>query len=157
VSTIKSTTYDPMAFDDPDPKFVPVTVKGEKYRLYEASADAAIRFRNSAAKSARLKDGKVVGVDGVADSELVLVANCLFHTNDNGDLGAPASEHKIRGWRVAVLKGMFERVKEMSDGLVDPSTPESLREQIAELQRQLAEAEAGGSPGKAAPSAGTGS
>lgn len=157
MSTIKPTTYDPMTFDDPDPRFVEVTVGKEHFRLYEASADAALRFRNCAARAARLKDGKVVGVDGVADSELVLVSNCLFDVKPGGEVGMPVSEHRIRGWKVAVLKGMFDRVKEMSDGLVDPATPEALREQITSLQEQLAEAEAGDSPGKPAPSAGTGS
>lgn len=157
MSTLKPTSYDPMAFDDPDPKHVTVTIGKESYKLFEASADAAVRFRNSAARAAVLKDGKVVGVNGVADSEVVLVGNCLFHVNSDGSSGPPVSEHKIRGWKVSVLKRLFDRVKEISDGLVDPATPEALREQIAELQRQLAEAEAGDSPGKAAPSAGTGS
>ncbi len=123
-------------FDDMDiaPREVEFKLGGVQHVLKEASADAARRYRNTAVKAAKMSDGKVTGLDGVADVEPLLVSLCLFKREEKGD--KPIKLDDVLKMPSRVTKRMFERAKEISD-LDEGADEESLRKQIAALQQQL--------------------
>ncbi len=111
--------------------------KGETYVVTEASTAAAVAYRNASLKCAKLSDGKVIGMDGAADLEPLLVNLCTFKTNPAGERtmeNVPITT--IRSWPARIIKPVFEWIKEVSE-LSDNETPDDLRKQIAKLQEKL--------------------
>lgn len=101
--------------------------KGEpkKYALYEASGDAATKFRNDLIKDATFVDGKLSKVGKAANAEPLLVSLCLFEIiqNNNGDeVERPVPEAVVKKWPARVQKALFDRIKEISD--LDEQSPE---------------------------------
>jgi len=122
-------------YDDLEPQSRVVSFRKNKYILTEASADAAAKYRNASMKSMRTNEaGKIIGVEGLADGEIVLVSQCLFYADKNGELrldefGNPDRRHlvpeaHIRGWPNKIQKDLYEAVKEMSPSIVEKA-PES--------------------------------
>jgi hypothetical protein len=120
---------DPMVFDSLEPQEVPVTIAGKQYVLREASEDVACKFRNAAMRAARMTEGKVVGVDGLADAEPVLVGGCLFEKVESEHKGetkvgwAAVGVAAVRTWPARIVKPLFERAKAMSDLAEGGETP----------------------------------
>lgn len=98
---------------DLTPKEETYRIGGRDYTLVEPSEDAACRWRNLATSKAKMQDGKVVGMDGIADVQPYLVSLCLFEETDKGRVAVPLSV--IRGWPARVVKVLFERAKELGD------------------------------------------
>ncbi len=129
---------------DLTPITVPVTIGGKKYVLKEASGDAAVKYRNCLLKATKLgPEGKPSSIDGMADAEPLLVSLCLFQiatsVNKLGDAVTaelPVPIHVVRGWKNQVQKGLFARIKEISD-LDENETKEILEKRLAETQRKL--------------------
>lgn len=130
--------YDDIVLDL-EPKSVRVTLAGEPYLLREASEDAACRFHNAAMRAAKMSDGKVTGVDGVADSEPILVAGCLFKLVKvkGRDVEQPVSLQFVRDLPARVVKPLFERAKRISG--LDEEPESVLRKRIAEDTKKLDE------------------
>ena len=127
----------PLVFNDLAPISVPVEIAGKQYLLKEASEDAACRFRNARFEGAKLSDdGRMMSVGNMADVEPLLVSLCLFELYGvNGDTKErPVLLSQVRAWPPRVVKPLFEKVKEMSDGLEEKPTKESLTKQIEKLQ-----------------------
>jgi hypothetical protein len=149
-----------MEFDDLPPIEVPVKVKQPSgppklYLLKEASADVARQYKNATMRAAKLVGGEVVGMDGIADAELLLVSLCLFDARWEGSpdgegggryvqaTGNPVGLAKVRAMKYKTVKSMFDKVQEISN-LSDKDTIEGLDRQIAGLQKRrekLAETE----------------
>ena len=102
----------------------------KRYILTEASADAAAKYRNAPMKAMKTNpEGKIVGIEGLADGELVLVSQCLFHSGPDGELrldsyGNPnrdylVSEAEIRGWPNKIQKDMYEAIRLMSPSIIE--------------------------------------
>lgn len=123
---------DEMVFDSLEPKVVPVRIGGAKYTLREASGDAAVRWRNAILKTTRITDGKPSGIDGMADTEPLLVSLCLF---DEGGKNVPITT--VRGWPQRVQSALFAKVKEISGLNPEEDTRASLLEARAEIDRKL--------------------
>jgi hypothetical protein len=91
----------------------PVTVDyfigGKPFQLREATSDGAAKFRNAAAGTARITDGKVSGVGNVGDLEPLLVSLCLF----DGD-GKPVPLSVVRQWPGRVVRKLFDKAKTIS-------------------------------------------
>lgn len=114
-------------FDDLAPVEVPVKVKGAmRFVLVEASAEAAVRYRSACAKSFKYDDGKIVGAEGLAAAEPLLVSLCLYHSTEesapklpNGDLdnSKRVDLKTVLSWPSHVQKQMFDRIMEISPGL----------------------------------------
>lgn len=129
---------------DLEPRTLKVTVGLDKFVLCEASEAAAVRYENQATKAARMSDGKVVGVDGIADTEPLLVHLCLFFATADGaqvqldHQGRPKNVplERVKSWPSRVVKALFEKARELSD--LDRDTEDSLKEQLARLQKRLA-------------------
>lgn len=134
-------------FDDLAPVEVRVSIRHEPYVLTEASGDAAVKYRNAAMGGAKMLDGKVVGVSGVADVEPLLVALCLTKIvplKDGGEDRRPVSVNTVRSWPVRVQKALFNKVKEISEGLEEKETEDTLRKRLADTQAKLDELLAAG-------------
>lgn len=139
-----SPSPDGFEFEDLEPKVFPVRIKSrgpdgqplvKNYVLKSASSGAAVKYRNACSKAARL-DGqpgqlRVVGFDGLADTEVLLVQLCTFEvwTKPSGETTHGAVS---RGWVEAlppgVLKKLFDKVVEMSPYL--SGTGEKLASQV---------------------------
>lgn len=120
---------DSMTFDDVTPMEVPVRIGDRQYILREADEGAACAYRNAIINSARTNDqGKVIGHDGLADVEPLLVSLCLYRANGEGKMaltkeGAPDRSYLlgmagVKALPSRVVKPLFERAKQIS-GLDD--------------------------------------
>jgi hypothetical protein len=152
-------------FADLAPIEVPVKVNGvPKYVLVEASGAAAVAYRNMVSKAAKMVDGKVTGLDGIADAEPLLVSLCLSPVDDaaykrdgvvratranNNDL-VTLHVSRVKAWPYRFQRALFDKVMEISPDLREKDTPESVRKRIAELQAKLAELEAADPPAERA-------
>lgn len=106
-----ATQYDPISFDDLTPIEIPVKLAGVSYTLREASAGAASKWRNFLLRSTKLsKEGKPVSIEGLADSEILLVSLCLFRA----DTGKPVSTSTVATWPSKIVKVLFEKSKQIS-------------------------------------------
>ena len=122
---------------DLEPRQESLTIAGKAYILREASEGAACKYRNKAMAAARMADGKLVGMDGAADVEPLLVSLCLWEVTDKGE--RPVSLATVMGWPARVVKPLFARAKAMSAlDEEEQETRETLEEKMAALQGKLA-------------------
>lgn len=137
-----------LVYEDLEPIRIPFRVKKHRYILVEASEDAARKYRNAGARSARMADGKVIGVDGIADVQSLLVSLCVFIPDDHGrvrlykddipDQRFRVELDTVRGWSAKTVKDLFNRIKEISD-LNEDDTEETLAKRIEEDTKRLNE------------------
>lgn len=106
----------------------PVKYQGQDYVLVEASAGAAITFRNARTNSLKFQDGKLVGYNNPAEIEPLLVSLCVFAIDKAGKR-KPVSVETIKSWPSQMVTTLFERAKEIGH----------LQEQFAE-RKALAKA-----------------
>lgn len=93
---------------------VPVALGEANYVLREASEDAAVTYRNASMSKAKVADGKVIGVAGIADVEPLLVGLCLFASGSD----TPVGEEFVRRLPSRVVKPLYQWVIAES-GLLD--------------------------------------
>lgn len=110
----------------------PVTIDGKSYILREASEEEARKFRSAAAKTARLNDGELVGVEGVGDMQSYLVSLCLF----SEDKVTPVPIAVIRQWPTRIVRPMFDWIKEVSQ-LEEKPSREKMQKDLQRLQKEL--------------------
>lgn len=101
----------PMTFDLA-PIEVPVVIGGTNYILREASEGGSSAWRNATIAAAKMVDGKVVGLQGLAESQAVLIHHCLYEATDRGK---QVPTHTIRSWPSRITTWLFEKAKEISD------------------------------------------
>lgn len=143
---------DGLIFDDGDCelKTIPVRFRGRDFTLREATADAGAQFRNSLLKSTKMTDGKVTGLDGLADAEVLLVSLCLLEGSDMRVV--PKGE--IKTWPSRIVKKLYDKAREISD-LDEAETVEEVDRRIEALTKQREKLLAGGTEAKNDPSAAT--
>jgi hypothetical protein len=138
----------PMDLGDAEPVQVDVVIQKRHYVLREADGESAVKYRNASMRAARMSDGKVVGVEGAADCEPLLVSLCLYQVDPNtGQIrytreGDPDKRylvplHLIKRWPSRIQRRLFDKVKEISDLGERPETEEQLVKEIGRLQRRL--------------------
>ena len=125
---------------------IPVTGPNRKpYLLCEASGDAVAKFNNARSKTAKLRDGQVVGVDGVGELECLLVSYCLFHAQEDPNDAAgliltdPVEAENlqvIKAWPSRVTRKLYDTARKISEIDMDDSL-ESLHKQRDELTKQI--------------------
>jgi hypothetical protein len=111
----------PMDLDDA-PVEVDVTIGGRPYVLQEASGDAACKYRNALMNCTKLgPNGKAQSMHNAADVEPLLISMCLFRVNPEKPDGQhpPVPLKIIRSWPNRIQKGLFNRIKAISDGLLE--------------------------------------
>lgn len=158
MSASDETAFD---FSSLAPREIPVVgPDGARYVLREASADAAIRYRELNLRARRLEDGKLVGWTGeMVQSDVVLVAHCLYRTDAAGNrTGVTVPVELVRGWPDQVQAKLYDWVINNSPTLRPPATAAELEAEIARLRDRLAAVRAGAADGpKAPPASGAGS
>lgn len=108
-------------FDDLTPTEIPIKIKGVvKYILKEASADVAIKYRNASMKGASIDtESKRVSPGESAGAEAIAVAASLYELfGDGNSKQRPVLLSTVLGWKNDVVKQLFDRLKEISPGLI---------------------------------------
>lgn len=120
--------------DFTDLTIIEVTVKfpNKTYTLREASGDIAVSYRNRAMACSKFNEnGKIAGIEGMADLEPYLVHCCL-----SDEEGKRVPEEMIRAWPSRYLKELFNKVKEISG--LDEDSEETLLKQKESVDKKLA-------------------
>lgn len=130
-------------FDDLAPIEIPVKYLGKQYILKEPTGDVVARWRNTVLKCTKLTDGKPSQIDGLADSEPLLVSMCLFERQDSprggtGWVDKQVPVNVVRSWQGQVVKRLFDECKRIGQ-LDEIDTIESLEKEIKAKQEKLAE------------------
>jgi hypothetical protein len=116
---------DPIAYDDEDliPKRVLVRLGKREFVLIEAGAEAARLYRNALVKGVKIgANGKATEAGSIADTELVLVQNCLFEviTQPNGaKREGPVNSTWLRQLPDRIINRLYLRAKAISPTLRD--------------------------------------
>ena len=90
----------------------PITIDGNPYTVKEATSDAVAEWRNSQMRGMKLSDGKVSGLSEVGQSEIVLVAHCVYDDRNDGN---HVPIHVVKGWPDRITSVLFDRIKEISN------------------------------------------
>lgn len=121
-----------------------------RYVLREASVPAGIQYENFQARSLRFDDGKMAGLGDMYEADLLLLSLCLHPVDeatgevktDRGGNPLPTPRETIKAFPARAYKMLVAKCKEVNPALERKETPDSLRKQIANLQKRLAEVEA---------------
>lgn len=114
--------------------------KVENLVVREAVSGVATAYRNMIYKATKLNDGKVSGVDGLADTEPFLVARCTFRRDPTSERGVvPIGEAEVRCWPDGLVQHLLERVKKVNPGLVKEKdrTLAELRKAKADIEEKI--------------------
>ena len=96
--------------------------KPKQFVLYEASGDAATKYRNAMVSGMTLgPDGKLQKLGKVGDLEPLLISLCLFEVEADGK-EKPLHESVIRKFPARVQKALYEEIRTISD--LDEHSPE---------------------------------
>lgn len=130
---------------DLEPKEIPVTLsskRGKKsYVLREPSTHAATRYRNATLSAAKMEDGKINGMDGLADAEPLLVSLCLFVPMENRppEQWATVPIQEVMAFPNRVQADLFAKIKELDPSITGDETVESMEKQVEDLMKRIAE------------------
>lgn len=123
---------------------IPVTVGKKEFVLYEASGEAAVRYRNAVIRCSTFgPEGKLERADNIASTELLLVQMCL-----RTKAGHAVPDKTIKGWPNRVFKAIFRKAAEISELTADEEGLPELLKQREELDEKIAELEEKGDPAK---------
>lgn len=127
-------------FNDLSVREVPFKYNGKDYVMREASEAASVAYRNATLRAAKMEDGKVRGMDGLADGEPILVAACVFERYQAGNetRERPVLLAEVNRWPARVVKPLYEKIKEISE-LEDKETVDSLQKRITALEARRRE------------------
>lgn len=142
--TVDSPFFDPITgfdFDDLQPVSMPVKYQNKQLVVREAVGGAVVSYRNAAMRSARMEDAKVVGINGLADSEPILVAACLFEIHPtvivNGTpMEKPVTVDFVKKMPYRMMKTLYDWIKKVSD-IDEGETEETLLKQKTEIDKKL--------------------
>lgn len=113
---------------------------GKQYVLRQPKGSAVTQWKNAQAKAARMTNGKVTGVDGIASTEPLLVSLCLFELYQvNGETKErPVPINVIANWPSQIQSDLFDDAIRLGN-LAPRRTPAKVREEIKNLQGELDE------------------
>jgi hypothetical protein len=145
VSTVKrldpfAESYD-LDGEDLTPKVIPISFKGRKYELREASADDALKWRAATLlKMAPNPDGGgLVPVSGFHDNEAHILSLCLWDVTDSPE-GKRLNLYQIRNtFPYRFMEPLSERAKDISGITPNDESAELLEKRISLLQKRLDE------------------
>lgn len=121
-----ATDFGDLNFDSIERVQVEVTIGDDRYVLKEATGDAACRYRNSILRATKLgPEGKPSSIDGIVDSEPLLVSLCLFTAEDN----KPVPLSTVRSWPNRIVKKLYETAEHISE-LKETEAGESAKNEL---------------------------
>lgn len=135
---------------DVDTIEIPVELKSKKgikhFVLCEASEPAAARYTNAQIKATKMvesADGSKIGtVDGLSDTEALLISLCLFEVTAEGGRKSVDQAYIKGNIPHRVCKDLFANAEEIS-GLSGEQTEAQIIAKIKELQKKLDKIRAG--------------
>jgi len=127
---------------------IELPVKGpnnQEYMLREADGGAVARYNSAKAACIRVANGKVSGVAGQGETEILLVSLCLFAVNVEDDGSKIVAKTHVTEALVRSLPGpmvakLFETSQKISEIDQDDDLV-SLRKQRAKLDEQIRQIE----------------
>lgn len=131
---------------DLTPIEVPVKlVKDRQHVIIEASHAAARKYRGAALMGAEMAmseggESTLKKMEGMSDSESLLISLCLFEVAVNGDgkeHRKPVTRQFVDGLLDRQTKVLADRIKEISPSLVDGGDLTSLRKQRDKLNLRI--------------------
>lgn len=136
-----------MVYDDIVPREVKVRIGPARYVLREGGGDVVAKFKNAQMRAARASTNGVVYMDGMADTESLLVSLCLYRADDEGNLrlnkkGDPdpaflVSQEAVKKFTNKVISDLYERAKALAGLNEEEETEEALERRLASLKRKL--------------------
>lgn len=128
-----------LVFESLEPIEIPVKIAGKDYVLREAGEAFASKYQNALMRSTKVVEGadgnKSATVDGISDTESLLVSLCLFEVGANGSK-TNVNINTIKTWPHRVVKPLFQKAEEIS-GLGANETEEILRKRLKDTQDKL--------------------
>lgn len=108
-----------------------LTINGRRLILCEADGEAARQHKNLSMRAAKFgPDGKLSSLEGIADVETQLVADCLFFANDNNEPGQKVGLPFAKSLPYRLVKPMYELIKKVSDLSEEEENEEFLEKRI---------------------------
>jgi polyhydroxyalkanoate synthesis regulator phasin len=124
------------SYDDLAPGEFLFLLRSKDYALREPSEAAVLAYKGTQLRDQRLAGGTMTAdASKMAEADVVLVQLSTFDAKGN-----LASVQEVRSWPHRVTKDLAERAKKMAG--LDRADKDSLRLQIAALQKQLRELDA---------------
>lgn len=129
---------------------IPIELKSKKgtkqFVLCEASEPAAARYQNAQIKATKMvesADGSKIGtVDGLSDTEMLLVSLCLFEVTNEGGRKSVEQSYIKANIPHRVCRELFAKAEEIS-GLGGEQTEAQINIKIKELEKKRDKLRAG--------------
>ena len=124
---------------DLQPKRATAKIGGRKHVVKEANGGIAKQYKNACMRGTKMDDGKIVGMEGLADAEYLLVSLCTFSvdTLGNGELlERPVPQKIVESWPNHISSKLYTWIKEHSH-LHEAENEEQLTREIEKLQERL--------------------
>lgn len=130
---------EPLVFESLEPIEIPVKIAGKDYVLREAGEAFASKYQNALMSSTKVVEGtdgnKSATVQGISDTEALLVSLCLFEIGQNNSK-VNVNVNTIRTWPHRVVKPLFQKAEEIS-GLGANETEATLLKRLKDTQDKL--------------------
>lgn len=124
------------SYDDLAPAEWRFQLRGKEYALREPSEAAVLTFKGTQLRDQRLSGGTMTAdASKMAEADVVLVQLSTVDAKGNR-----VAAQEVRDWPHRVTRDLAERAKKMAG--LDRADKDSLRLQIAALQKQLRELDA---------------
>ena len=93
----------------------PFKIGADQYILVEADSETGTMYKNQAMAAGRFsEEGKLAGVNGLAEVEPLLVSRCLFKL-DAAMERHPVTLATVKAWPNRVVKSLYQKAQAMSD------------------------------------------
>lgn len=103
-------------FEDLTPiKIGPFRIGEQQFVLLEADGEAARAYRKASLRGIIVnKGGRMENLNETVDAETVLVSQCLYKVDSEGNPTTRVGAEVIRKWPNRVIRPLFDKAKEIS-------------------------------------------
>lgn len=113
--------------------------------LKKANGTAVKEFRKVTMRGAKIQGNAIVGLGNSAEAEHVLIAQCLREVTFDGEGkrtgDRPVSADVISSWEYPVIRGILEKLQEISDMKDIIGNSNNPKERLAEIEKEKLELE----------------
>lgn len=120
-----------------------LTIGSDKYVLCEPTETASCQWRDALVRATRLdSNGKPIGMDGISNSDSLLLSMCLFREDTQGKL-QPVNKQTILSWPSKIVRPLVDACKEMGGfDEEDDEDIDSLEEKYKDLGEKISKIKA---------------